>query len=244
MDLREPFYPAGDHIGIDLPGARAVFTTRRGGHSTGPYESMNLGVLTGDERPVVLSNRATLADQLGVGLVFGRQVHGDRVATATRAGDFSDALQVDGHATVAAGVAPLVFTADCLPIAVAGQGAVAMLHAGWRGLAAGVITKGVRVMRELGADGALRAAIGPGAGVCCYEVGEEVHAELAHAGPAARDGRNADLKAVARRLLIEAGVEQVDDVGLCTICDPHGLFFSHRREHGVTGRQAGIAWLT
>jgi copper oxidase (laccase) domain-containing protein len=90
----------------------------------------------------------------------------------------------------------------------------------------------------------LEAAIGPGAGVCCYEVGEEVHAQFAAYGEGVRHGRNLDLKAIAREDLARAGVATVHDVGLCTICSDASLFFSHRRDRGVTGRQAGLAWLS
>ncbi len=153
--------------------------------------------------------------------------------------------EADGLATALRGLAPTVLTADCLPIAVAGGGAVAMLHAGWRGLAAGVVEEGIRAARRLGKPGAaLHAAIGPGAGRCCYEVGEEVHAVFAERFPEARHGANLDLAAIARSLLQVAGAQVIHDVGLCTICSPPELFFSHRRDHGVTGRQAGIAWLT
>jgi YfiH family protein len=136
----------------------------------------------------------------------------------------------------------MVLAADCLPIAIAGEGAVAMLHAGWRGLASGVVAEGVSALRALGADGPFEAAVGPGAGPCCYEVGEEVHAAF---GPdAVRRGRNLDLKAIARAQLERAGVAAVHDVELCTICADPVLFFSHRRDRGVTGRQAGVAWLS
>jgi purine-nucleoside/S-methyl-5'-thioadenosine phosphorylase / adenosine deaminase len=142
--------------------------------------------------------------------------------------------EADGHATALPGVAPMVVTADCLPIALIALEAVAMLHAGWRGIAAGVIEEGVHAMRELGAT-EVAAAIGPGAGPCCYEAGPEVHEALV-----ASVGRNVDLKLAARRRLQAAGVGQTHDVGLCTICDER--FFSHRREQGRAGRQAGVAW--
>ena len=93
-------------------------------------------------------------------------------------------------------------------------------------------------LAALGADGPVRAAIGPGIGACCYEVGDEVRAEF----PAeVADGRHLDLKLAARRRLENAGVAAVHDVGLCTACHPE-LFFSHRRDHGTTGRQAGVVW--
>jgi YfiH family protein len=138
----------------------------------------------------------------------------------------------------------MVLVADCLPVALAGGGAVAMLHAGWRGLAEGVLTEGVRAVRELGPQAPLEAAIGPGAGGCCYEVGEEVHQRFASEGERGRRGSKLDLKAIARVQLERAGVQTVHDVQLCTICSSPALFFSHRRDHGTTGRQAGIAWLT
>ncbi len=244
MDIPAPFYAVGDHIAIDLAGARAVFTTRRGGHSRAPYDSFNLGLMTEDDPGAVRANRAALARRFGVAFAYGRQVHGTRVAVASTATDAGAPLtEADGHVTATPGVAPLVLTADCLPIAVAGERAVAMLHAGWRGLAAGVIGEGVRTLRELGSEGPLRAAIGPGAGVCCYEVGEEVHAALGAVAASEAGGGNADLKSAASHQLASAGVTEVHDVGLCTICCAPGLFFSHRRDHGLTGRQAGTAWL-
>ena len=124
----------------------------------------------------------------------------------------------------------MVLTADCLPIAVAGEGAVAMLHAGWRGLAGGVIAVGVRALRELGAEGPLLAAIGPGAGPCCYEVSDEVHEVFAAFD--ARRGHNLDLAAIARAQLEQAGVGTVHHIGLCTIC-------STRRCSTRTGAIAG-----
>jgi YfiH family protein len=245
MRLPEPFFPIGEHLAVDLPGARAVFTTRRGGASRGAYASLNLGRWTDDDPAAVERNRGSLAAWLGVRPAYGRQVHGSKVATVSQRPDPSVLpVDADGQATTMSdGVAPMVLTADCLPVAVAADGAVAMLHAGWRGLAAGILAEGVRALRDLGAGGPLTAAIGPGSGACCYEVGEEVHEAFAeHVG--ARRGRNIDLKAVARAHLERAGVERVHDAQLCTICAGEALFFSHRRDHGVTGRQAGIAWLS
>jgi hypothetical protein len=147
----------------------------------------------------------------------------------------------DGVATALAGVAAGVHVADCLPIAIGTDGAVVMLHCGWRGLAGGIVGEGVRALRDLGADGPLEAVIGPGAGGCCYETGEEVR-ERFSAWDASR-GRLLDLKAVAAGQLREAGVSTVADVGLCTICAPARRFFSHRRDGASTGRQGGYAWL-
>ncbi len=244
MKLPEPFYASGEHIAIDLAGAYAVFTTRRGGFSQGPYASLNLGRLTDDDRGNVERNRALIARELGVGFAHGRQVHGAVVARALAPTDSqAEPEEADGQATATAGVAGVVLTADCLPIAIAGAGALAMIHAGWRGLAAGVVCQGVAAVRELGAQEPLAAAIGPGAGPCCYEVGEEVQAVFEDRGPAVRRGRHLDLKEIARVELRRAGVTEVHDVELCTICSEPSLFFSHRRDRGLTGRQAGIAWL-
>jgi purine-nucleoside/S-methyl-5'-thioadenosine phosphorylase / adenosine deaminase len=239
VQLPAPFEPVGDHIGIALPGGRALFTTRRGGVSEGAYASLNLGRWTDDDADAVDRNRQILADTIGVPLdavVQGRQVHGARVER--RAGAGGALTEADGQATGAKGLAALVLTADCLPIALISAHAVAMVHAGWRGLADGVVEEGVSAVQELGGDGAIRAAIGPSAGGCCYEVGPEVHEGFG------RPARCApiDLKAIARERLSAAGVTQIHDVGLCTMCSDPELFFSHRRDGGVTGRQAGIAW--
>jgi YfiH family protein len=236
VKLPDPFRPRGEHIEVALPGARALFTTRRGGHSRGPYESLNLGRLTDDDDQLVRCNRATVEAEVGRRLAFVRQVHGAEVIRLTEPSH--PPPEADGHATARREVAPTVLTADCLPIALAADGAVAMLHAGWRGLAAGVIDEGVRALREVGGRGPITGAIGPGAGPCCYEVGKDVLGVFDEPGP------NLDLKAIARARLARAGVATVHDVGLCTICSAPELFFSHRRDRGVTGRQAGIAWLT
>jgi hypothetical protein len=228
---------------VELPGARAAFTTRHGGVSEGPYRSLNLGRLTDDDPDAVQRNRELLRDRLGMPLAMIRQVHGAEVHRPPRVNLPGEALpEADGQATAAAGVAPMVLTADCLPVAVAGGGAAAILHAGWRGLVTGIIEAGVRALGELGAGPPLGAAIGPGAGPCCYEVGEEVHARFTSHGPTARHGQNLDMKSIARAQLERAGVESVSDLGICTICSPD--FFSHRRDGGITGRQAGVVWLT
>lgn len=247
---RAPFYWWADHLAIELPGARAVFTTRRGGFSKGAFATLNLGRLTADDPAAVGRNRTLVESLVGGRLAMIRQVHGSRVLRRTAADQASgpapahELEEADGQATALADTAPIVLTADCLPIALAGGGAAAMLHAGWRGLEGGIIEQGARAVRELaGGEPALAAAIGPGAGKCCYEVGEEVHERFA-SYRAARHGRNLDLKSVARQQLAAAGVKTIHDAGLCTICSPPSLFFSHRRDRGVTGRQAGVIWLT
>lgn len=241
--LPSPFRWRGEHVSIGLGDAHAVFTTRRGGRSSGAYSTLNLGRWTADDPQAVEANRTLVEEELGVRFAYARQVHGTRVLTATRATDARAGLtEADGHATATPGVAPMVLTADCLPVALAAPGAVAMIHAGWRGLAGGVLEAGVRALRKLGGEPAT-AAIGPGAGPCCYQVGEEVHREFVAHGPSARRGGNLDLKAVARAELARLEVPEVHDCGLCTMCADPSLFFSHRRDGGVTGRQAGIAWV-
>jgi YfiH family protein len=227
-------------IELALNGACVLFTGREGGMSEGPYASLNLGPWTEDDPAAVSANHDLLA--IAVGLLrgefaWGRQVHGTDVHALREPPDeASHDEPADGQATRLPGVAVTVFAADCLPVALSTGDGVAMLHAGWRGLAAGVLERGVATLRGLGARGDLAAAIGPGAGPCCYEAGDEVHAAVGHSA-----GRNVDLKAAAAERLRAAGASTIHDTGICTICDER--FFSHRRGHGVTGRQAGVAWL-
>ena len=236
-------------IEVALPGARVAFSTRRGGVSEGPYESLNLGILTDDDSGRVARNRAILAEAIGLdpaAIAMGWQVHGTDVLRwespppAGRGGyaePGAELEKVDGHVTDLEALGLLVLVADCLPVALAGDGRVAMLHCGWRGLAGGIIERAVALF-----DGPVAAAVGPGIGRCCYEVGDEVLAAFADVEGAA-DGRMLDLRAVAAARLQAAGVETVEHVDMCTACRPD-LFFSHRRDAGVTGRQAGIVWRT
>lgn len=242
MDWRE-------HDGIrwlqaELPGAEAAFSTRVGGVSAPPWDSLNLGLLTGDRTADVHENRQRLAAALGQApeaVAIGRQVHGAELAEHRRRQEPApyalpgscEPPEVDGHHTAEPGLALLVFVADCLPIAVAGDRGVAMLHGGWRGLAAGIIAAGV------GAVDGRAAAIGPGIGPCCFEVGPEVIAAFEPLGPGLAEGRMLDLPQAAERLLREAGVERVEVSDLCTRCNPE-LFFSHRGQGPETGRQAGL----
>ena len=251
IELPEPFRWHGEHLAIDLPGAQAMFTTRRGGFSKGPYATLNLGRLTPDDPETVGRNRAVVQAGAGGRLAMIRQVHGSRVLRLTGAAQASGPEprwkleEADAQATAVPGIAPIVLTADCLPVALAAGSAVAMLHAGWRGLAEGIIEQGVQAVRELAGERApVTAAIGPGAGVCCYEVGEEVHQRFRSFGEERRRGPNLDMKRIARGQLAAAGVSAVHDAGLCTICSPPSLFFSHRRDRGLTGRQAGLVWLS
>jgi YfiH family protein len=227
----------------DLPGARAAFTTRIGGVSEPPFDTLNIGFLTDDDGERVRTNRGRMASAVGVDpldVLIGRQVHGvevelqdERQPAAPFARPGPRVSEVDGQATVSERLAPLVFVADCLPVALAGPGGVAMVHCGWRGLAGGIIANGVAAVE------ATAAAIGPGIGPCCYEVGPEVLEAFADLGEGIADGRMLDLVEVARRLLARSGVQEAETSGLCTSCERE-LFFSHRRDQGRTGRQAGI----
>lgn len=228
-----------------MPGATAVFSTRVGGVSKPPFAGLNLGVFTDDERDAVVENRRRLAAALGFPperVAIGRQVHGAELAAHAGPQEPSPFAQpgsaipeVDGHVTAEASLALLVFVADCVPVALSGPGGVAMLHCGWRGLAAGIVARGVEAV------GATDAAIGPSIGPCCYEVGQEVLDAFAPFGDGVASERMLDLPEVARRLLLEAGVERVESAGICTSCESE-LFFSHRRDAGRTGRQAGLVW--
>jgi len=221
------FRAAGEHLAIDLPGATALFTTRRGGVSEGPYASLNVGLATQDDPDRVAANRERVREHAGAArLAQGRQVHGTHVVVDGEGGE-----EADGQLTTRLGVAAIVLTADCLPVALAAPGAAGVVHAGWRGLAGGVLEAGVAAL----GSGPVAAAIGPGIGPCCYEVGDDVRAVFGTSEP------TLDLKAVARARLRDAGVTEIHDCGLCTACDAE-RFFSHRRDRGLTGRQAGLAW--
>jgi YfiH family protein len=237
MEWRE----AGDvrWLQAELPGATAAFSTRVGGASPPPFDSLNLGAFTEDQREAVVENRARLVAALGFEperIAIGRQVHGTRLATHSGpqgpnpfAEPGGPIPEVDGHVTAETSLALLVLAADCLPIALAGPGGVAMLHCGRRGLAAGIVARGVEAI------GATDAAVGPGIGPCCYEVGAEVVTAV-EGRPSPPTGQEPgqmpgsrpigtvsrcmlDLPEVARRLLREAGVERVESSGLCTCCE-------------------------
>jgi YfiH family protein len=231
---------------FDLPGGgHALFTTRADG---------NMSSVGGDGAEHGLESRERLREQIGVRrLLRGYQVHGttvqrvgeDRGAGADSAMDSESQpeIEADGQATALRGLGATVLTADCLPVALGANDVVAMVHAGWRGLAAGVLEEGVRAVQELGGEDEIVAIIGPGAGLCCYEVGEEVHAAFGGAHRAqGSHTRNIDLKAIARDKLLAVGVAEVQDLTMCTICDER--FFSYRREGARAGRQGGIAWLS
>lgn len=235
-------------IELALPGAKVAFSDRRGGVSGGPFESLNLGILTDDDEQSVLENRRRLASAIGSDaerVAMGWQVHGDEILEwdgPPEHGGFAHAgaelPRVDGHTTTARGVPLMVLVADCLPVALVLPRRAVMLHCGWRGLAAGIIERGLALF----GDEAPRAVLGPSIGPCCYEVGEEVLGEFSDL-QGVSNGRMLSLNMVAQQKLIAGGVTKIDSFPLCTRCRPD-LFFSHRRDNGVTGRQAGLVWLT
>jgi polyphenol oxidase len=237
-------------------GWRACFSTRLGGVSQGPYAELDLSLMVGDEAGRVLENRARLGAAAGfdaTALVISRQVHGVHVVTVTSAQRGSGALEqessvpdTDALLTSTPELPLVVSTADCVPVVLAARGeqgaAVAVAHAGWRGMVTGIIADAVVALRACGAITA--AIVGPSIGPCCFTVGDDVGRafEDRYAGTW-RDGR-VDLWLVAERQLAAAGVpaDCVSNPRLCTVCDRR--FFSHRRDAGRTGRQAGVAWVT
>ncbi len=236
-----PDWPAPANI-------RAVTTTRLGGSSIGPYESFNLGDHVGDDPLAVERNRARLRAELNLPAepLWLKQVHGVEVAYAPRTapGATADGAWTDRPAMVLA-----VLTADCLPVFLCDRAGtrVAVLHAGWRGLAAGVIERGVAAIGVRGAD--LLAWLGPAIGPQSYEVGDDVRAAFIKDAPEAAESFRAhgagkwraDLYALARQRLAALGVTTVRGDGDCTLKDG-ARFYSHRRD-GVTGRMASLIWL-
>jgi len=234
-----------------------AFTTRVGGVSEGPYRSLNLGVLTGDEPDRVGTNRRRVCAAVGADAetaTMALQVHGARVTEAAPLGVVSPGTPYepcDGLWSDRRGQAMLLVTADCVPVALAlenGALAHAVLHVGWRGLLAGIVENGVAALggagEEKARDGSLStiaAAIGPAIGPCCYEVGEEVSGPYRERfGDDVVRGRKLDLPEATERALRAAGVARIERIRRCTACEPD-LFFSHRRDHGQTGRQGVVA---
>jgi polyphenol oxidase len=252
-----PLLVAEDLLGR---GVVAAFTGRSGGASAGPYQSLNLGLRVGDDLRRALSNRRRTATVLGLaGLPWAvtRQVHSALVLRVDRAGLGDGPPEArppvgegDGLVTAEPGVVLAVLTADCVPVLLAdpAAGVVGAVHAGWRGLAAGVVEAGVAALAGLGADPAATVGlVGPAVGGCCYEVGADVRAAVGDRYPAAlattRDGRpSLDPATAAAAALAAAGLGEVRVAGECTY-DLAERFFSHRRDHGVTGRQAGLVAL-
>jgi YfiH family protein len=233
----------------DAPGPYDVaFSTRIGGVSKDAFESLNLGILTGDEPERVLENRRRFCEKAGADPLKATmlwQQHGTGVVRApddrgvmTAGFDHppGDALWTDER-----GLAMMLITADCLPVAVArangADPALAVLHVGWRGLLEGIVAAALEAI----ADGPLQGVMGPGIGPCCYEVGDEVSDPFRERfGDEVVHGRNLDLYAATEKALHAAGCGRVERVEMCTSCHPD-LFFSHRRDRGRTGRQGIVA---
>ncbi len=234
----------------DAPGPyRVAFSTREGGVSEGPFASLNLGILTDDDPARVVQNRSRLCDAVEAdadGATMAWQRHGAVVTRAEPRGIVTPGTvydHCDGLWSDEPGRAMLLLTADCMPIAIARANGsaptVAILHAGWRGVLAGIVASGVHAL----GSGPFAAAIGPSIGPCCYEVGEEVSEPFREAfgDDVVQDGK-LDLWTSAERALRAAGVDRVDRWDTCTHCDAE-RFFSHRRDAGRTGRQGVIAYV-
>lgn len=235
------------------PNVRALQTTRAGGVSAGPYASLNLGDHVGDDPAAVAQNRALLRADLPGEPLWLKQVHGDGVADAGSALGVPDA---DAALARQPGKVCAVMTADCLPVLLCDQAGtvVAAAHAGWRGLAGGVVEATVRAMGV--APQELLAWLGPAIGPAAFEVGEEVRqAFMAHDPQAVKafaplstqhSGLStqkwlADIFLLARQRLALLGVTRVHGGGLCTYADAE-RFYSYRRDH-ATGRMASLIWL-
>ncbi len=241
MNLLKPQWPAP-------PWVKAVSTTRAGGISQGPYASLNLGAHVGDNPRAVASNRAMLREQLGLPVEphWLTQVHGCRVATAEQAGPGCEA---DAICTRQPWQVCAVMTADCLPLLICNRRGdrVCAVHAGWRGLAAGVIEAAIAKFDGPTAD--LLVWLGPAIGPGAFEVGEEVRqafvAQVSGAQTAfTPNGAGrwlADIYSLARQRLDRLGVGFVGGGEYCTVTDRE-RFFSYRRD-GVTGRMVSLIWL-
>ena len=245
--------------GLLASGVVAAFPGRAGGQSQPPFDTCNLGLRVGDDLRTALANRRRVATVLGLaGLPWAtiRQVHGStvvRVERAELAGGPPEAkpplAEADALVTGDEGVVLVVLVADCVPVLLADpeRRVAAAVHAGWRGLAAGVVEAAVAALAAAGGrPGAATALVGPAAGACCYEVGEDVRERVAERYPAAaattRAGRpSLDLAAGVVEALGRAGLAAPRVAGECTIHQPE-RHFSYRRD-GTTGRQAGIVAL-
>jgi YfiH family protein len=222
---------------VALPGARALFTTRLGGTSTGAFDSRNLGLLTEDDEIAVRANIDQLKTELGLPtLQLLEQVHGEQLlhVTPATAGTIPIA---DGAITTERHAGMLITGADCPAVMLASETRLAALHCGWRPVAGGLIEKAAHEF----AGEEFEAAVGPGICQKHFEVGPEVIEAMGEDGEAHADGRQLDLIGIIETRLTRAGAKHVHVVDRCTHCEPE-YFFSHRRDNGVTGRQAGVAW--
>ena len=249
VGLLWPQWPVPGHVG-------SCMTTRQGGHSIAPWDSLNLGAMVGDSADAVAANRRDLAEAIGAQPVWLRQVHGCHVLRVSASDALQDPETADAAWTSEPGVACAVLVADCLPVLLAAPTGVAAAHAGWRGLAAGVLEGTVQAL----CDGtgttpdAVCAWLGPCIGPRQFEVGADVLQTFGVAAEQAdmpgfvwqgvRAGAPrwlADLQGLARQRLGQAGVTRISSAQRCTV-EERSDFFSYRRD-GVTGRMAAAVWL-
>ncbi len=228
----------------------ALMTNRMGGYSDGPWQGLNLGDHVGDDARAVARNRQWLSATVGCEVAWLRQVHGCAVVSARSA--VHSVCEADASWSDAPGVACAVLVADCLPVLLAADNgrAVGAVHAGWRGLCAGVIEAAARRVAEAAACSTdkLVAWLGPCIGPEAFEVGPEVVQALG-GGAAFRptaashlpDRSLADLPRLARDRLQRVGIERVSGGTECTVSQPR-RYYSYRRD-GVTGRMAAVVWL-
>lgn len=251
MDLLEKTMEDGERLRFfcaQLGRVRFAFTTREGGVSEGPFSSLNLKQVEGEELARVVENRRRVRAALNLTdrrFAAARQVHGNVVLEAADAGEAKegDGIFLEGSDTVVA-----VFAADCAPVLICvPDGPLALLHAGWRGVAAGLVHEGVRRLRHAGAKPCqLRALIGPHIGPCCYEVRCDVLSQLGRY-PGLPEAATAPARLHLAALIIhdlrQLGLPaaQIEASQLCTACR-RDQFFSYRRD-GVTGQMAALAWL-
>ena len=227
------------------PDLHLLVTTRAGGNSVGPYSSLNLSLSTGDAPEAVAANRERLRSTLGLDAFHVlRQVHAADVVRCTPGAEPAPA---DGQWTDRRGEALVIGVADCAPVFVwdVRDRRVALVHAGWRGTAAGVLQSGVTALRQAGSRASdLRVAIGPCIGPCCYEVGDDVAARLPGAIRQNAAGKRVlDLRAANAAQAVQAGIDpaHVLDAPPCTSCEAQ-RFYSHRRDGNRTGRMWALAW--
>lgn len=234
-----------------VSGAHFAFTDRWGGVSAVPYEELNLGGAVGDDSGAVRANRELAAKSLGIDpgrVVWMNQVHGKDVAVVDRPWGDSPVPRVDAIVTAERGLALAVLTADCTPVLLADPvaGVVAAAHAGRPGMVAGVVPAALRAMMELGAEPS-RIVARTGPAVCgrCYEVPEEMRAEVSAVEPAAYAETSwgtpaVDVTAGVQAQLDRLGVRDREQSPVCT--RESGDHFSYRRDR-TTGRLAGYVWL-
>jgi polyphenol oxidase len=229
------------------PACVLAFSTRQGGVSAPPWDTLDLGLSCGDRPESVLENRRRLLashDLDPAHLATADQVHGSDIRSVTRPGHEPGC---DALLTVARGVTLAVATADCMSLLYAAPGAVAAAHAGWRGAAAGLPATTLHALCAAAGvpSRVVRVALGPCIRACCYEIGPDVARRFPASAVRTVDGRlHLDLPAVARTQLLEAGLppEAFEDTGACTACE-RDWYFSHRRDAGHTGRLWGFAAL-